>query len=52
MKIIAIVGSPRTTGNINYLIDQALQEIDTRGFETDKIILSQYQVNPCLGHAN
>ena len=52
MKIIAIVGSPRPTGNTNYLIEQALQEAETHGFETEKIILSQYQVNPCLGHAN
>ncbi len=52
MKIIAIVGSPRPTGNTNYLIEQALQEAKTHGFETEKIILSQYQVNPCLGHAD
>ncbi len=50
MKVTAIVGSPRPTGNTNYLIDQALQEIATHGFETEKIILSQHQVNPCLGH--
>ena len=52
MKIIAIVGSLRPTGNTNYLIDQVLQEADTQGFETDRIILSQYQMNPCLEHAN
>lgn len=50
MKIIAIVGSPRPTGNTNYLVDQAFQEAATHGFETEKIILSQYRVNPCLGH--
>jgi len=50
MKIIAIVGSPRPTGNTNYLVDQALQEIAIHGFEIEKIILSQYRVNPCLGH--
>ncbi len=52
MKIVAIVGSPRLTGNTNYLADQALKEAATRGCETEKIMLSQYQVNPCLGHDN
>lgn len=50
MKIIAIIGSPRPTGNTNYLVDQALQKIATHGFEIEKIILSQYRVAPCLGH--
>jgi len=52
MKILAIVGSPRPKGNTNYIVDQALQELATRGFETEKIILSQYRVNPCQGHDN
>ncbi len=50
MKIVAIVGSPRPTGNTNYLVDQALQEAAIHGCETEKIMLSQYRVNPCLGH--
>lgn len=50
MKITAIVGSPRPTGNTNYLVDQALEEIVAHGFETKKIILSQHRVNPCLAH--
>jgi len=52
MKVMAIVGSPRSTGNTNYLVDQALQEIATHGLETEKIILSEYKVNPCQGHQN
>lgn len=52
MKILAIVGSPRPKGNTNYLVDQALQEAAARGIETEKIILSEYKVNPCDGHAN
>lgn len=52
MKIMAIVGSPRPKGNTDLLIDQALDEAAARGAETEKIILSQYRVNPCLGHQN
>ena len=50
LKIVAIVGSPRLKGNTNYLVDRALQEAAGLGVETEKIVLSRYQVNPCLGH--
>ncbi len=52
MKLLAIVGSPRLKGNTSYLVDQALEEAATLGAETEKIVLSQYAVNPCLGHDN
>lgn len=52
MKIVAILGSPRPTGNTGSLVDQALQEVAARGLEIEKIVLSQYKVNPCLGHDN
>ena len=52
MKILAIVGSPRPKGNTNYLVDQALEEASKLGIETEKIVLSDCQVNPCLGHDN
>ena len=50
MKILAIVGSPRPRGNTNYLVDQALEEVTKHGIQVEKIRLSQYKVNPCLGH--
>jgi len=50
MKILAIVGSPRLNGNTNYLVEQALGEAAKLGAQTEKIVLSQYEVNPCLGH--
>jgi multimeric flavodoxin WrbA len=50
MKIVAIVGSPRLKGNTNYLVDRALLEATGLGIETEKIVLSRYKVNPCLGH--
>ncbi|MBM4446017.1 MAG: flavodoxin family protein [Chloroflexi bacterium] len=52
MKILAIVGSPRPGGNTSYLVDQALKEAATHGFETEKIILTKYRVSPCDGHEN
>ena len=52
MKIMAIVGSPRLDGNTNYLVDQALAEAEKLGAETEKIVISQYRVSPCLGHDN
>ena len=52
MKLLAIIGSPRPNGNTNYLVDQALEEAARLGIQTEKIILSQYKVNPCLGHDN
>ena len=50
MKILAIVGSPRPRGNTNYLVDQALEEAASMGADTNKIVLNQYQIKPCLGH--
>ena len=50
MKLLAIVGSPRPEGNTNYLVEQALGEAAKLGAQTEKLILSQYEVNPCLGH--
>jgi multimeric flavodoxin WrbA len=50
MKVVAIGGSPRTNGNTNYLIDQALQELGSLGIETEKIILNEYKISPCQGH--
>ena len=52
MKLLAIVGSPRTKGNTNYLVDQALEEAAKLGTQTEKIFISQYKVIPCLGHDN
>ena len=52
MKILAIVGSPRLNGNTSFLVDQALDEAARLGAETEKIVLSQHKVSPCLGHDN
>ncbi len=50
LKTLAIVGSPRLKGNTNYLVDQALVEVEQFNIHAEKIILHQFEVNPCLGH--
>ncbi len=52
MKLLAIVGSPRLNGNTNYLVDVALAEAARLGAETEKVVLSQHRVDPCMGHAD
>ncbi|MFC1937547.1 flavodoxin family protein [Chloroflexota bacterium] len=52
MDILAIVGSPRLEGNTNYLVDKALAEAARMGAGTEKLVLSEYDVKPCLGHEN
>lgn len=50
MKVLAIVGSPHASGNTSYLVDEALKEIAAQGINTEKIVLGECVVNPCLGH--
>lgn len=52
MKVVAIGGSPRLQGNTNYLIDQVLSELASRGVETEKIVLNDYKIGPCQAHSN
>jgi multimeric flavodoxin WrbA len=52
MNILAVVGSPRPDGNTNYLVDRALQEASTLGAGVEKIVLSEYELGPCLAHIN
>jgi len=52
MKVVAIGGSPRLHGNTNYLIDQVLGELASKGIETEKIVLNEYKVGPCQAHEN
>ncbi len=52
MKVVAIGGSPRLNGVTNYLIDQALGELASRGIETEKIVLNQYKIGFCQAHSN
>lgn len=50
MKVVAIVGSPHAQGNTSYLTDVALQELSVKGIDTEKFVLGQYTIGPCLAH--
>lgn len=50
MKVVAIGGRPRPHSNTNFLIDQVLAEVQSRGIETTKFVLSHYKISPCYGH--
>ena len=49
MKVVAIGGSPRLNGYTNYMLDQACNELTSRGVECEKIVLNQYKITPCQG---
>jgi multimeric flavodoxin WrbA len=50
MKVVAIGGSPRLQGISNYLIDQALEVLASRGIETEKIVLNEHKFGFCQAH--
>ena len=50
MKLLAIVGSSRSSGNTSYLVDQALGEAARLGAATEKVMLCDYRIAPCQGH--
>lgn len=50
MHILAINGSPRPSGNTNYLTDRALEAVSVKGATTEKIQLCQRKISPCIGH--
>ena len=47
LKVIGICGSPRRKGNTETLLDVALSEFDKKYFEIEKVILSEYKIEPC-----
>jgi multimeric flavodoxin WrbA len=48
VKIIGIVGSPRTDGNTSYLVEIALKSAETLGAETEIINLGSSDIEPCV----
>lgn len=46
-KVLGIVGSPRTEANTETIIDQVLMGSEESGALTEKIVLSEMNVNPC-----
>ena len=49
MKIVGIVGSPRSGGNTETLTRIALEEIRKEGLETELISLAEKKIAPCDG---
>lgn len=48
-KLIAFVGSPRSGGNTDILVDEAIDTFCEAGGEAEKIFLSSLEINPCQG---
>ena len=46
-KVLGIVGSPRRGANTETIIDQVLMGSEESGALTEKIVLSEMNVNPC-----
>jgi multimeric flavodoxin WrbA len=49
MKIVGIVGSPRSGGNTETLTRIALEEVQKEGLETELISLAGKKIEPCDG---
>jgi len=47
VKILALIGSPRKSGNTDILVDQVLQGSKTKGHTGEKIYLYDYEIAPC-----
>lgn len=50
-KITLIVGSPRKNKNCNFLVDKAIEGINSvsNDFEINKIQITDYKISPCNG---
>ena len=46
-RALGIVGSPRRGGNTETLVDEALRGASEAGAETEKVILSELDIQPC-----
>jgi multimeric flavodoxin WrbA len=49
MKVLGVVGSRRKNGNTAYLVEQALQAIESKEVETELIFLGDYNIRGCTG---
>lgn len=49
MFVLGIVGSPRKNGRTNELVDAALKGAESRGVESKKIYLVDYDIKPYVG---
>ena len=47
MKVLGMLGSPRTGGNSEILLDKALEGASSVGLDTEKIVLNELKFSPC-----
>jgi multimeric flavodoxin WrbA len=47
-KILGLFGSPRRGGNTDILLEEMLKGAEAQGAKTEKIIISQLTVTPCI----
>ena len=48
MRILALVGSPRKSGNTDTLVEEVLKGAGTAGHESEKIYLYKHEISPCI----
>jgi multimeric flavodoxin WrbA len=51
-KVVAVIGSPRRHGNTATLVEAALAELERRGCDCARIVLSALRIDACDGHEN
>jgi len=49
MKIVSLFGSPRKKGNTAKVLSWVEEELREKGHEVDRVIITDYNVNGCLG---
>jgi len=47
LKVLGVNGSPRIGGNTDILLDKVLEGAETRGADTEKVILNELKFSPC-----
>ncbi len=47
-SVVAICGSPRLNGNTQILLETACSTLNSRGINTELILLSEHNVKPCI----
>ncbi len=52
MFVLGLQGSPRKKGNTNFLLSAFIDEVKTRGAETQIITVPDKNIRPCIGCAN
>ena len=52
MFVLGLQGSPRKKGNTNFLLSAFMDEVKSRGAETQVINVPEKHIKPCIGCAN